>query len=242
MWENEVTALQKRLSRAIQQGITEEDTRLLMEHLSFVLQENRSINLTRIEDVERALVLHIEDSLVALQEIQSLPQGSMIDLGSGGGFPGIPLAIITKRKTTLVEATKKKAALLEAFITKNGLQEYIEVAALRIEELARSQRERYTIATARALSSLPSLIELAAPLLQIGGVLIAYKARVCQEELDTAIRLEAVVGMEFIEKRNLTLSDEVTEREIILFKKTGQPTKALPRRNGQAQAHPLKPQ
>ncbi|MCL1846482.1 MAG: 16S rRNA (guanine(527)-N(7))-methyltransferase RsmG [Coriobacteriia bacterium] len=239
MWEKEAPDAQKTLSRVIQYSISEEEARLLDKHLSYVLEQNKRINLTSIENRERAMILHIEDSLVALPEIMRSPQGRMADLGSGGGFPGIPLAIVTKRETTLVEATKKKAALLSVFIQENSLQDRICVEAVRIEELARRQRGQYAVVTARALAPLPVLLELATPLLCMGGALVAYKAGQVEEEAKVANKLKNMLGMEFVGKRELVLSDGMTKREIMVYQKFAEAERDLPRRNGQAQHRPL---
>ena len=230
---------QQRLSRALQHTISEQETLLLVNHLRFVLEQNKNINLTRIDDEERGMVLHIEDSLTALQEIEEAPEGRLVDLGSGGGFPGIPLAIMTGRKTTLVEATKKKGRVLEEFVQKNGLGNQVDVATMRIEELARTTAGRYTVATARALSSLAALMELSAPLLAVDGFLVAYKGNLSDSELNEAKRVEAILGMALHSRREMVLSDGETRREIVVFKKNGPARLLLPRREGQAQHHPL---
>ena len=231
--------VQQILSETLSREINERETGLLIKHLSFVLEQNKKMNLTRIIDKESGVILHIEDSLTALQEIDRAPSGKMVDLGSGGGFPGIPLAIVTGRETTLVESTSKKAKVLEEFIQSNDMNTKIEVAAMRIEELSLYKKNQYMVATARALSSLTAILELASPLLMIGGLVIAYKGRLSEVELESAIRLNTLLGMELLTRRKLILSDGKTRREIIVFKKIGPAQIQLPRRVGQAQKNPL---
>ena len=209
----------------------------LQDYLRAVLQKNEEINLTTIQDFDEGLVLHIEDSLVGLEEVNRAPAGQLADLGTGGGFPGVPLAIMTQRDVLLVDSTKKK---VEAIM---GLVESIQISRVqayagRIEELALEQPGRFSVATARALSELPSLLELAAPLLVPGGRLIAYKSNKVEEELQRAATLEEKLGMKHISRRDLVLSDGVTPRSILVFEKVVEPAVKLPRRPGMAQKRP----
>ncbi|MEG0070770.1 MAG: 16S rRNA (guanine(527)-N(7))-methyltransferase RsmG [Raoultibacter sp.] len=212
---------------------------LLETHLEGILEANKIHNLTRITSPEEAIVLHIEDSLSGLKEINEAPEGRYADLGTGGGFPGIPLAIMTGRKTLLVDSVKKKVNVLAELIESMGLSDQIGTYAGRIEDLAREQRFAFSVVTARALSSLPSLMELASPLLKRDGHLICYKAHITDEELETAQLLQKKFGMELYSKRSFMLSDGVTERCIIVFTKSGKPKVTLPRRSGMAQKNPF---
>jgi 16S rRNA (guanine527-N7)-methyltransferase len=232
--------LQKMLEEALGRSISEEQSGLLHKHLAFIIEQNESLNLTSIQGFEEGAVLHIEDSLTALPEIEEAPEGVLLDLGSGAGFPGIPLAVVTTRPCVLVESRKKKARVLQRFISENGLGGKVTVEALRIEELAQRLPDHFAVATARALSSLPSLMELAAPLLQEDGLLIAYKGRLTEEETTSARALEETLGMSLQTIRSLTLSDNSSPRTIVQLKKTAPAKIPLPRPSGKAQTHPLK--
>ncbi len=109
-------------------------------YLDRLIQENEKTNVTRITDKESAQVLHLEDSLVALPEMGAAPEGPYADLGSGGGFPGVPLAIATGRPTLLVDSVAKKMQLAHGIVQELGIGN-VEVYAGRIEDLAR-QRPR----------------------------------------------------------------------------------------------------
>jgi 16S rRNA (guanine527-N7)-methyltransferase len=231
--------IQRHLEESLRHPIGERQAALLLAHLDYIRECNKSLNLTAIRDEGQSLVLHLEDSLTALPELEAAPEGALVDLGSGGGYPGIPLAILSLRQTTLVEATKKKAQVLQNFIQQENLEPQISVEALRIEELARSQQAGFAVATARALSSLPALMELSAPLLQRGGVLLAYKGRLEEHELEHARSLENELGMKIVGVRSLVLSDGLSERKIVQIRKEAPASRPLPRRNGQAQRHPL---
>ena len=107
----------------------------ITRHLSLFMAKNKEINLSAIRETDKAKVLHLEDSLSVMQEIDAAPEGLYIDLGSGGGFPGIPLAVASGRPTVLVESVKKKAKALEEFSKQLNLSRQIKIECNRIEEL-----------------------------------------------------------------------------------------------------------
>lgn len=217
---------------------TIEQRKLLDTHLELIIQENTITNLTRIIDWDQGQLLHIEDSLQGLPEVLEAPEGLLIDLGTGGGFPGIPLAIMTDRETLLVDSVGKKIKALDRIINELGLTDHIKTYAGRAEDLAQQEPKSAAVITARALSSLPSLLELAAPLLEKGGHLVCYKGQPSDEEVTHARELEDLLGMEIISQRDLVLSDNETHRSILVFEKVAEPNVKLPRRVGMAQKKP----
>ncbi len=216
-----------------------EQQKLLDLHLELVIQENKRTNLTRITDPKSARVLHIEDSLVGLEELNSAPQGLYLDMGTGAGYPGIPLAIVTQRKTVLADSVSKKISALNRIIQQLGLTGYVETYQGRLEELAVSRPGCFSAITARALSNLSSLLELAAPLLGVGGYLIAYKSSDIEDELKHAQDVSYLFGLHFVLRRDVVLSDGNTRRSIIVFQKKSEPEIQLPRRVGMAQKKPF---
>ncbi|MBR5259340.1 MAG: 16S rRNA (guanine(527)-N(7))-methyltransferase RsmG [Eggerthellaceae bacterium] len=212
---------------------------LVLQYLEKLLVANETTNLTRISSWEEALVLHIEDSLVALEEINAAPEGLYGDLGTGGGFPGVPLAIYTGRETVLVDSVKKKVRILADIVSEIGMSETVSTYGGRIEDLAKEKPGAFSVLTARALSQLNSLLELSSPLLKRGGQLICYKAKVSEEEIQSALDICDLVGMKLLNRRSLVLSDGITTREIIVFQKIGSPKVKLPRNVGMAQHNPL---
>lgn len=217
-----------------------EQRKLLDLHLELVLKENERSNLTCIVDWQQGQLLHIEDSLVGLQEFVKAPLGRAADLGSGGGFPGIPLAIVSGRPIMLVDSVAKKTTALDRMIEELGLEGQVSTYTGRSEELALEMPESFAVITARALSSLSSLLELAVPLLSLGGQLICYKATVEAEELEQAAGLEEKLGMKLVLLRTTQLSDNETNRTILVYEKVGEPMVSLPRRPGMAQKRPYK--
>ncbi len=227
------------VKQSVRRNMQTKQEELIEKYLEKVIKTNSKINLTRITDVQEAKVLHIEDSLSALSELNDSPEGSYGDLGSGGGFPGVPLGIMCGRKTVLFDSVQKKMKAVEEMISSLGLSEQISCYAGRIEEYPQDT-ERFTALTARALSSLPSLLELAAPLLAENGRLICLKANVEPDEFDTAINLKDKLGMMLISDREFHLSDGVTHRRILVFERFKEPEVKLPRRTGMAQKKPFK--
>lgn len=214
-----------------------EKEELYKKHLELVLKANKIHNLTNITSYDEAYIMHVEDSLSAAREINHC-DGEMIDLGSGAGYPGIPLAIETGLKTTLVESVGKKADCLKTFINELNLESQIFVRNSRIEDVSLKEQYRYNIATARALSSLSSLLELASPLLVENGILICYKGEEIDDELKAAISIEDKLGMKFVSNREYELSNGKKHR-IVVFKKIGEAEIKLPRKLGLAQKRPF---
>jgi len=223
---------------SVYQTLSPEQQQLMCKHLELVIEANKTVNLTRIDSLEEGMTLHVEDSLVGLQELNDCEEGDYADLGSGAGFPGIPLAIATGRKTTLVDARQKKMKTVESIISELGLSGQVETFSGRAELLARSQPERYVALTARALAQLSVLLELASPLLKRGGRLICYKANIEESELTHAESVQRATGMKLKSTRELLLEGKY-HRTIMTFEKVAKPTVKLPRLEGQAQKKPL---
>ena len=227
------------MSSSVFETLTSQQQEAILTHLDCVMEANKITNLTRIDDKESALILHVEDSLSALAEIEDSPLGLYGDMGTGAGYPGIPLAIATGRKTMLIDAREKKVKVLNGIIETLHLTDQVSTYAGRVELLARKKPGAFTVLTARALAKLSVLLELASPLLAKKGCLICYKAQISDEELNDAMRVQSIVGMTLKSDRSFVLSDGVTKRRIVVFEKTGKPQIKLPRLEGKAQKDPL---
>lgn len=213
----------------------------MLEHLDFVLDWNERINLTAIVEPYEAIRLHLVDSLLARLAVDACAGGELCDIGSGAGFPGVPLAIATGRPTVLVESVKKKAGVITGFLDFSGRDSLrnITVVPLRAEEYALAHSARASVVTARALSRMGSLIELASPLLAQGGSLVALKGPVTAEELQAARGVATLVGMEITGVREISLPGAGEARTFVTVTKISESRIALPRRNGLAQKNPL---
>lgn len=170
----------------------------LEDHLRLLFAWNAAINLTAIRDPEAAARLHLLDSLAAVPLLRARGIDALIDLGSGGGFPGLPIAIaLPARRALLVDSVAKKARFIATVASALGLEDRVEAFAGRVETLAadRHHRERWPAVVARAVGGLPELVELALPLLAPGGVLVAWKRRPADAELAAAgTALDALGG------------------------------------------------
>ncbi len=209
---------------------------LLKRHLELVIEANKTTNITRISSWEDGMLLHVQDSLLGLEALNTCPAGRYADIGTGAGYPGIPLAIESGRDTLLVDSVGKKVQILDGFVRELGLKN-VSTYAGRIEDLGREQAGQFAAVSARALSKISVLLELSSPLLKKGGRLICYKARVEQEELDHARVVAKQVGMELVDDKTFELGENC--RRILSYEKVGKPKIKLPRRTGLAQRKPL---
>jgi 16S rRNA (guanine527-N7)-methyltransferase len=166
------------------------------DHVRLLLAWTDSINLTAIRDPIAAATLHVLDSLSAVPLILTLAPGRLLDLGSGAGYPGLPLAAATTSDALLVESIGKKARFLEVAIEATRMRPHVRVATVRAEALADDpgERGRWPLVTARAVGSMPDLIELALPLLEIGGTLLAWKRGDLTDELEAGERASRALG------------------------------------------------
>ena len=212
------------------------NTVLLEKHLELVIEANKTVNITRISSWEDGMLLHVKDSLLGLEALNECPTGKLADIGSGAGYPGIPLAIESERVTVLVDSVGKKTRVLDGFIEQLGLKN-VSTANQRIEHFGKQHQGEFAAVTARALSKLSVLLELAAPLLFVGGRLIAYKANVEAEELNHANEVSTLVGMRLVSDKMYSL--EGFNRRILCYEKACEPKIKLPRRVGLAQKKPL---
>lgn len=213
--------------------------KLLVQHLKWVIKTNKEIRLTAIDSFEDGWRLHVIDSLLCLPEIEAAPEGRLLDIGSGGGYPGVVLGITTGREVICLDSVKKKMKALDQFLSATGGLSNISAVGARAEEIAASYRESFAIVTARAVSQLSSLIELAAPLLEDDGHFIALKGNLAVQELEAGDRVAEIVGMSRISCRECQLPDKGEMRTIVVYKRLGDAQISLPRRIGVAQKRPL---
>jgi 16S rRNA (guanine527-N7)-methyltransferase len=161
-------------------------------HVRLLLAWNEAINLTSIRDGEGIARRHVADSLAATILTRSLPRATLLDLGSGGGFPGLPLAAVLRdTRVTLVDSVRKKASFLTAVAAATSLDERVAIASVRAEELAPGH---WDLVTARAVGSLAVLVELGLPLLVPGGHLLVWKRGDIEAEIASADRAARALG------------------------------------------------
>lgn len=232
--------LQSVVESALQLGVDVAPDRaeLLLDHLDLVLRANERLNLTAITSRETAVSRHIVDSVAAAAHIR--PGSTPIaDLGSGAGYPGIPISIVSGEPVELVESIKKKAAFLRQCVSDLGGLNGSSVAPLRAEELALQSPARYATVLARAVTSLPSLVELASPLLHEGGRLVAMKGSPTDQERESGSTAGRMVGMKERDWVEYILPGTGEQRTIVVYEKVAPAGIPLPRRVGLAQKRPL---
>lgn len=213
-----------------------EQATLLSMHAQLVTEVNQQFNLTRVTSPEEVLRLHIADSATALPFVEAAADGVVVDIGSGAGYPGVVLAVLSDRRFVLVESVSKKANFLRSVVTELKLN--AEVHDVRAEELALAAPGTYSCVIARAVSALPSLVELACPLLAFGGRLVCMKAKLDGEELDRGEFAASRCGMRLLENHRFQLPGGEM-RSIVVYERRGKVLEKLPRRSGMAQRHPL---
>lgn len=164
--------------------------------IGLLLDANRRLNLTRVVEPEAVARLHLLDSVAALPAIDALTPSSAVDLGSGGGVPGMVLALARPEVAwTLVDSVAKKTDALRAFAVDLGLAN-VSVITARAEDLGRDPAHRAThgLVTARAVAALPVLVEYALPLLNERGALLAWKGPITDAELRAGAAASAELG------------------------------------------------
>jgi len=219
--------------------VSQEQAVMVVRYLEGIIAANQVTNLTRISAMNLAVHLHAVDSLAASPELDSAPAGQLLDLGSGGGFPGVPLALRTGRRVVLLDSAGKKVAAVQLVLESLSLGSAVRTVDGRAEDHASLFPSAYAAVVARAVSSLPSLVELAAPLLAPGALFIALKGTPTDEERSGGREAAAIVGLQEISARAFTLPDGDESRTIVCYRRTGEPQIKLPRRVGQAQRRPL---
>jgi 16S rRNA (guanine527-N7)-methyltransferase len=187
-----------------------------------------------------AVDVHVGDSLTGL-EIEGLRQaGTIADIGSGAGFPGLVLAVVLAHaRVDLVEAAGRKTALIERLIAAGGLQN-ARAVAIRAEDWAAAEGgEAYDAVTARAVAPLAVLVEYAAPLLRPGGVLVAWKGARDPEEESAGARAAEELGLEPAEVLPVAPYPGSRNRHLHVYEKVGATPRRFPRRAGMASKRPL---
>lgn len=221
--------------------ITEEKAQRLSALSTHMLEVNEHLNLTAIRDEDGVILKHIVDSSACVPYI---PTGARVaDVGCGGGFPSLVIAILREDVSVLgVDSVAKKVKYVGDTATFLGLNN-VCVSSRRAEELGQDKdyRETYDVVTARAVARLNVLCELCIPLLKLGGCFIAMKSLTTEEELAEAKNAIAQVGGELKSVNSYTLTDgnEALERTIIVIEKVKPTPQKYPRNNSQIAKKPL---
>jgi 16S rRNA (guanine527-N7)-methyltransferase len=216
----------------------------LLAYRDHLLAVNQRLNLTAVTDPQEALHKHLVDSLsaVALAPLHPNVDDLWMDIGSGGGLPGMALALACPQpKVVLVDATQKKAGFLEEASRQFGLQPRVQVLAQRAEALGQSLawRGKASVVFFKAVGRLPELLELGLPLLKTGGLLVAYKGPKAEEEVSESQKTLKLLGGEVEAMPRYTLGWQEDQRCLVLVRKKQFTPAMYPRANGMPKNHPL---
>ncbi|MDE7301212.1 MAG: 16S rRNA (guanine(527)-N(7))-methyltransferase RsmG [Clostridia bacterium] len=218
-------------------SLIENDFKEKFDILKNELQEgNKKFNLTAICDDEGIKVKHFLDSVAGESFFKE--NANVVEIGSGGGFPSLPLKIIRgDLHFTLVESTGKKCVYLQSVVDKLALTN-VKVLNVRAEDAARQviNREMYDVACARAVARLNTLCEYCLPFVKVGGSFIAYKGD-CEEELEEAKRAIEVLGGEISAVERYTLQGD--KRTLVVIKKVKSTPAKYPRGQGKERKNPI---
>lgn len=199
-----------------------------------IVEKNKVLNLTSITERNEFYIKHFLDSILPLQNIY----GNVLDVGTGAGFPGIPLKIMNSElNIVLLDSLKKRLLFLDEEINKLCLNNISTIHA-RCEDYGQgAKRETYDFVVSRAVAKLNTLCEYCLPLVKLGGYFIAYKSQDAQEELNQAINCIKKLGgvVEKTEEYNI----EGNERTLIYIKKVGNTPKQYPRGQNKPRLKPL---
>lgn len=193
---------------------------------------------TSVRDPDRAVDDHLADALVALEVGEVKSATSIADIGAGAGIPGLPLAIARpEAEVVLVESSRRKCEFMARAIERCGVAN-AHIACVRAEAWPEG-RERFDLVTARALAALPVVAEYAAPLLRLGGALLAWRGRRDRAEEAAAAQAGAELGFELGQTRRVVPYAGAANRHLQLLVKTAPTPARFPRRPGMARKRPL---
>ena len=209
------------------------------KYMKLLLEWNEKINLTAIVEPDEVKIKHFLDSLTILKYIES--DDRIIDIGTGAGFPGIPLKIIkTNSKITLLDSLNKRINFLNLVIEQLELKD-IQAIHGRAEEYAKNKiyREKYDIAVSRAVANLSTLVEYMLPFVKVGGKCICMKGANVNDEIEKAKNAINELGGKIEKIDNFYLSKNENERNIIIIKKIKETKLKYPRKAGIPSKEPL---
>lgn len=212
-----------------------------LRYTELLLEWNERFNLTAITNPKDIVIKHFADSCGTVSHEIKNGEGLLADIGSGAGFPGIPLKILCPDLTViLLDSLKKRVGFLETVIEELSLKD-IQAVHGRAEDLARVQefRERFDYVTARAVASLPVLSEYCMPFVKVGGVFLAYKSAGAQEEAEQAAAAIRLLGGGRPQIREYLLPDSDYRRSVVSIEKKRETPKNFPRKAGTAAKKPL---
>lgn len=216
-------------------SVEEKVLRKLCDFAQAVVEQNKVMNLTAITQPEQVANLHLLDSLTLLT-LEDFRGKKMIDVGCGAGFPGVPVKIACPEvELTLLDSLGKRMNWLSQILPQLDVE--AEIVTARAEEAVATRREQYDIATSRAVARLNILLELTAPYVKVGGLVLAMKGTAAEEELEEAANAAKKLGLK-IEKR-VEFPIENTAHKVLVFRKVSTTPAQYPRKYSKIKQSPL---
>ncbi len=209
------------------------------KYYEILIEYNNVMNLTAITEFDEVVIKHFLDSILPYIYIER--DSNVIDIGTGAGFPSIPLKIVRDDlRLTLVDSLNKRINFLNAVIAKLNLQNIVALHS-RSEDLAKDvkYRERFDFCVSRAVAKLPTLLELCTPFVKVGGTFLAYKGSGFKEEIDLSCNALNLLNCQIEKIESYTLPENFGSRTVIFVKKVKKTDKIYPRKNNLPKNKPL---
>ncbi|NLD18712.1 MAG: 16S rRNA (guanine(527)-N(7))-methyltransferase RsmG [Clostridiales bacterium] len=216
----------------------------LQEYMSQILFLNESVNLTAIKTEEEFIRKHYVDSLLCVRSREFLGAATVVDVGTGAGFPGVPLAVaFPNKKFILLDSLNKRVKIVNEVCEKLGINNVRGIHG-RAEEVARQKdmREAFDICVSRAVANMSTLCEYCMPLVKAGGTFIAYKGPDCSQELEAAGRAIDLLGGKFVRQEgpeDWRIKDLTFDHRLIYIAKVNSTSSKYPRKAGTPSKEPI---
>jgi 16S rRNA (guanine527-N7)-methyltransferase len=224
----------------LQIPVTQDQLDQFQKYMELVLENNEKVNLTAIKDPEEFHVKHYLDSVAIYNRKEYVQAKTIIDVGTGGGFPGVPLAILNpEKKFLLMDSLRKRMDLVREMCLESGILN-VEVIHARAEELARqkSHREKYDLCVSRAVADLAVLSEYCIPFIRVGGFFVSYKGGDAVEEINNAKKAIRTLGGKLIATDKMEICGQ--SRTIVTIEKVVATNKSYPRKPGTPAKMPIR--